>query len=155
MSTKFHRKIRLSPLTEPLLRLCEKIQDFLEEQVRRKMSNLPLAASLERTPDGELCVRKQLAFGVVLLAIPSQRDPKIVTLQIFFDPARFRAWRDGLGPVTQLYLNPYGLELVLDQKVERWGLFLAEDELYLDLETNDIYEVAKLEIRAGNVTRTA
>ncbi len=78
-----------------------------------------------------------------------------MTLQIFFDPVRFKAWREGLGPVTQLYLNPYGLELVLDHKVGLWGLFLAGEELYMNLETDEIYEVAKLEIRDECVFRTA
>ena len=155
MSTQSYRKIRPDPTTEPLLQLCSRIQDFLEEQIQRKMSNLPPAASLEQTPGGEWCVRKPLTFGVVLLAIPSPENPRIVTLQIFFDPVRFKAWRKGLGPVTQLYLNPYGLELVLDRKVERWGLFLAGQELYLDLEAENIYEAARLEIRDTGVFRMA
>ncbi len=155
MSTQSPRKIHSSPLSDPLLQLCQKLREFLAEQVQRKTSNLPLAESLELTPAGELCVRKRLEFGIVLLAIPNQEDPRIVTLQIFFDPALFKAWREGLGPVTQLYLNPYGLELVLDHKVNLWGLFLDGKELHMDLETGEIYEVAKLEIHDGRVLRTA
>jgi hypothetical protein len=117
------------------------------------MSGLPLAESLERTPGGELCVRKQLPPGLLILGRPSHQDPKIATLQIFFDPLRFKAWLEAMGELSLVYLNPYDVELVLDDKTKRWGLFLDGEELFMDLETEEVYEVAKFEVRETEVFR--
>jgi hypothetical protein len=60
-----------------------------------------------------------------------------------------------MSPLTMVYLNPYDIEVVLDQKTKRWGLFLDGAELNMDLETDDIYEAARFEIRETGVFRFA
>lgn len=85
----------------------------------------------------------------------TKQVPKIVSLRIFFDPPGFKAWRDGMGPMTVLYMDPYGLELILDNKTDQWRLYLDRKELHVNLETDEIYELARLEIEDGCVFRTA
>lgn len=76
-----------------------------------------------------------------------------MTLRIFFMAVRFKVWRAKLGKLTQVYLNPYGLELILDPEVNAWGLFLDEQELYMNLHATEVYQVAKLKIQDQGVFR--
>jgi len=76
-------------------------------------------------------------------------------LRIFFDPVRFKAWRAGMGPMDLVYLNPYDIEVILARETQLWGLFLAGKELYMNLETDEVYEIARFEIRESGVWRTA
>ena len=154
MNSQSTQKILPGPLTKSFLQLCQKLREFLEEQAQRQMSSLPLAESLERTPDGELCLRKQLPVGIIFLATPNPQDPKTATLRIFFDPARFKAWKGAMGPMDLVYVNPYGVELMLDHETQRWGIFLDRQELYMDLEAAEVYEIARFEIWESDVLRT-
>ncbi len=69
-----------------------------------------------------------------------------MNLRIFFDPPRFRSWKESIGPVDLFYMNPYGIELVKDRETERWGLFIDEQELYMDSSGDDLYELARFSI---------
>ncbi len=153
MNSSFPREISPSPLVKPFLDLCQKIREYLEEQVQRETLGLPLAASLERTPDGELCLRKQLPIGLTLLGTPNPEDPKIAILRIFFDPVRFRTWVQGMGPMGLVYMDPYGIELAKARESKRWGLYLDGRELYMDLETDQMSQIARVEIREKEVLR--
>ncbi len=155
MNLQSTQKIFPGPLTKTFLQLCQSLREFLKEQVQRQMSGLPLAESLERTPDGELCSRKQLPVGIIFLATPNPEDPTTVTLRIFFDPPRFKEWKEAMGPMELVYMDPYGVELVLDRKLQRWGIFLDRQELHMDPEADEIYEIARFEIRESDVLRTA
>lgn len=126
----------------------------MQEQMCRESQGLPLVESLEKTPAGEWAVRKVLPIGVVLLSTPGPLDPenlqrKTVTLRIFFDPPRFRSWKDSVGPLDLLYMNPFGIELVKERESGRWGLFVDEQELYMDFSGDDLYELAKFSIQGG------
>ncbi len=48
-----------------------------------------------------------------------------------------------------LYMNPYGIELVKERETGRWGLFIDEQELYMDSSGDDLYELARFSIQAG------
>lgn len=148
------QKVCQSQITMSFLTLCRKLGKFIQEQMRREQQGLPLAESLEKTPAGEWAVRKVLPIGVVLLCTPAPLGPqsprqRTVILRIFFDPARFRDWTETIGPVDLFYMNPYGIELVKERETSRWGLFVDEQELYLNSSGNDIYEVAKFSIQGG------
>lgn len=75
-----------------------------------------------------------------------------MSLQIFFDPPRFREWKKGLGPLTLVYLDPCNIEIFLDNQ-HQWGMAFDGQELYLDPEAKAAYEVAAFEIQGQEVFR--
>lgn len=59
-----------------------------------------------------------------------------------------------MGPMSFAYMDPHSIELILDEKTKQWRLYLDRQELYLDLEADEVYELARLEIEDGHVFRT-
>lgn len=147
-NAKSKEKLEIKPSTS-FWKLCQAMTQFIQEQVYRRQMGQPLAESLEKTPDGSLAVLKRLPCGLILKAGPDPEIQRTVNLRIFCDPLRFKAWRDSLGPLDMFYMNPYGIEVVLDQGSGRWGIFLENRELLLDPERDKIYELASIDIENG------
>ncbi len=135
-----------SEKTKEFLSLCSKLHRFLRRQIYRHQMSQPVAASLEKTPDGEFFVKKFLPVGLILVATPSREDPKITSLRIFFDPLRFVAWSKSMGPVKVAFFNPYDLEVSRNAEENKWYLVLDGKELNMDLTRQDPYEVAAVNI---------
>lgn len=135
-----------TPQNRTFLQMCRKIDAFIQSQVYREEHGLPLPESLERKPDGGFFIRKPLVAGLTLTASPSSSNKKTTILRTFFDPARFKAWENSLGPVSMIYLNPYDLEITKDKKSGEWGFYLDGQKLPLNLEAKQVYLLAKVEI---------
>ena len=58
-----------------------------------------------------------------------------------------------MGPMDLVYMNPYGVEVIKERESKRWGLFLDGRELYMDTEADEVYQVARVEIRKEEVLR--
>ena len=135
-----------SESTKGFLSLCLKLHDFLQGQLYRQQMKQPIAASLEKTPDGEFYTKKFLPIGLIFVATPSKTDPKTTSLRIFFDPPRFVKWMESLGPVTLAFFDPYGIEVSRNDKEGRWYLVLDGKKLNMDLKRDAPYEVAAVDI---------
>lgn len=143
-----------SEKTKEFLGLCAKLHEFLQGQLYRQKLSQPTAASLEKTPDGEFFTKKFLPVGLILVATPNRKDPKITSLRIFFDPLRFKEWSKGMGPVKLAFLNPYDIEISRNHKEDRWYLVLDGKQLNMDLARQEPYEVAAVDIHeifGGNI----
>lgn len=141
------RKIMLSDArTKSFLQMANRLDSYI--QTHQKAGELQVQAEfLERLPDGRICAQKRLPLGLILRASPKKEDPSTTTLQIFFDPLRFRAWRKSLGPIDMFYSNPYGIEVVKEKQTQQWGIFLDTQEILLKLTDSEVYEAARVEIR--------
>jgi hypothetical protein len=136
-------------------------QMILEHQENRRFTNLARrideylvshqvaetfgtsAESLDRLPNGNMFVQRRTGTGIRIRA-QIESDNPTVTLQIFFDPLRFRAWTDAIGPVELFYMDPYGIEVFY--KEGEWKIAIDRDEIR-PMDTSEIYEVARIEIK--------
>lgn len=93
---------------------------------------------------GQEAARK-LPFGCLLRANRKTRGISTTILQIFLDPLRFSSWTRSIEPIELAYLNPCGIEVV-KQPTGRWAVYLDGQELLLDLQADQPYEMARFEV---------
>ena len=109
-------------------------QNFINEALR-------LESCLQR---GQEATRR-LPFGCLLQASRPSRGITKTILRVFLDPLHFKKWTSNIEPIEMLYMNPCGIELVKSSR-GKWGIYLAGEELLLNLSEPNPYEIAHLEI---------
>ena len=125
-----------------LVGLVRKIDEYLlRHQTQELFSSV--TASLERSPDGNFLIQRKLGNGLRLRG-ELKSDKQTVTLRIFLDPLRFKSWTKALGPVEFFYMDPFGIEICY--RDGRWKITVDKEEISWQ-DTNDIYEIACIEVR--------
>lgn len=130
-------------------RLVRRIDEYLVGQQIAETFGTSVA-SLERLPNGNLFVQKRTGTGIRIRA-QIESDSPTVTLQIFFDPLRFEAWTNAIGPVELFYMDPFGIEVFY--KKDEWKIAIDRDEIH-PKKKDEIHEIAKIRIEEIEGKRT-
>ena len=96
-----------------------------------------------------LVTDRNLGCGLVLRATSDRL--KIVSLQISYDPLRFKKWKEDLGPLELFYANPFGIEITY--RHEKWGFFIEGEKLPVSSEDQEETPLAQFQITTEGTER--